>query len=211
MQVRVDQLVPYGYTDTAISTFHAFGDRLIREFALELGLPSDAAGPVAAGGRGLPARAPVRARAGRATGRSATRPGSSPPSPTLFRGPRTRTCRPDAYLAHAARLDRGRGGRAALDGPRGRGGRGPAGDTPPPRLAEERRVARAELGRAAYGRYQALLAAQRARSTSATRCASRCAPARVARGATRCSRRASGTCSWTSSRTRTAPRRSSSR
>jgi len=41
MQVRVDQLVPYGYTDTAISTFHAFGDRIIREFALELGLPID--------------------------------------------------------------------------------------------------------------------------------------------------------------------------
>ncbi len=41
MQVRVDQLVPYGYTDTAIGTFHAFGDRLIREFSLELGLPSD--------------------------------------------------------------------------------------------------------------------------------------------------------------------------
>src|SRR6202158_4400613 len=41
MQVRVDQLVPYGYTDATISTFHAFGDRIIREFALELGLPSD--------------------------------------------------------------------------------------------------------------------------------------------------------------------------
>ncbi len=41
MQTRVDQLVPYGYTDTAISTFHAFGDRLVREFALELGLPTD--------------------------------------------------------------------------------------------------------------------------------------------------------------------------
>jgi ATP-dependent DNA helicase UvrD/PcrA len=41
MQVRVDQLVPYGYTDTAISTFHAFGDRLIREHAYELGLPPD--------------------------------------------------------------------------------------------------------------------------------------------------------------------------
>jgi DNA helicase-2/ATP-dependent DNA helicase PcrA len=40
MQTRVDQLVPYGYTDTAVSTFHAFGDRLIREFALELGLPT---------------------------------------------------------------------------------------------------------------------------------------------------------------------------
>ena len=41
MTVRVDQLVPYGYTDTAIATFHAFGDRLIREHALELGLPPD--------------------------------------------------------------------------------------------------------------------------------------------------------------------------
>ena len=41
MAVRVDQLVPYGYTDAAISTFHAFGDGLIREYALELGLPTD--------------------------------------------------------------------------------------------------------------------------------------------------------------------------
>ena len=41
MAVRVDQLVPYGYTDSAISTFHAFGDGLIREYALELGLPTD--------------------------------------------------------------------------------------------------------------------------------------------------------------------------
>ena len=42
MQARVDQLVPYGYTDSTIATFHAFGDRVIREFALELGLPPDA-------------------------------------------------------------------------------------------------------------------------------------------------------------------------
>ncbi|HXG25666.1 MAG TPA: ATP-dependent DNA helicase [Candidatus Binatia bacterium] len=41
MHVRVDQLVPYGYADTAISTFHAFGDRIIREFAFELGLSPD--------------------------------------------------------------------------------------------------------------------------------------------------------------------------
>ncbi len=41
MQLRVDQLVPYGYTDTAISTFHAFGDRLIREHAFDLGLAPD--------------------------------------------------------------------------------------------------------------------------------------------------------------------------
>ena len=41
MQLRVDQLVPYGYVDTGISTFHAFGDRLIREFAFELGISPD--------------------------------------------------------------------------------------------------------------------------------------------------------------------------
>ncbi|MEO8208011.1 MAG: ATP-dependent DNA helicase [Chloroflexota bacterium] len=42
MQLRVDQLVPYGFADTTISTFHAFGDRLIREFAFELGMSPDA-------------------------------------------------------------------------------------------------------------------------------------------------------------------------
>ncbi len=42
MQVRVDQLVPYGYSDATVATFHAFGDRIVREFALELGLPTDA-------------------------------------------------------------------------------------------------------------------------------------------------------------------------
>jgi DNA helicase II / ATP-dependent DNA helicase PcrA len=42
MQARVDVLVPYGQADTAIHTFHAFGDRLIREFALERGGNPDA-------------------------------------------------------------------------------------------------------------------------------------------------------------------------
>ena len=41
MEVRVDQLVPYGYADVEISTFHAFGDRVLREHALELGLTPD--------------------------------------------------------------------------------------------------------------------------------------------------------------------------
>jgi DNA helicase-2/ATP-dependent DNA helicase PcrA len=41
MEERVDTLVPYGYADFEISTFHAFGDRLIKENALELGLTSD--------------------------------------------------------------------------------------------------------------------------------------------------------------------------
>ncbi|MDP8905015.1 MAG: ATP-dependent helicase [Chloroflexota bacterium] len=41
MQARVDALVPYGQADTAIHTFHAFGDRLLREHAFELGLPGD--------------------------------------------------------------------------------------------------------------------------------------------------------------------------
>ncbi|HXA94562.1 MAG TPA: ATP-dependent DNA helicase [Candidatus Dormibacteraeota bacterium] len=41
MEERVDTLVPYGYADVHISTFHAFGDRLIKENALELGLTPD--------------------------------------------------------------------------------------------------------------------------------------------------------------------------
>ena len=41
MQERVDELVPYGYTDIWISTFHAFGDKLLRENALIAGLNPD--------------------------------------------------------------------------------------------------------------------------------------------------------------------------
>lgn len=41
MEERVDQLVPYGYTDMWISTFHAFGDRLLRDYSLDLGLPAN--------------------------------------------------------------------------------------------------------------------------------------------------------------------------
>jgi len=41
MEERVDVLVPYGYVDTWISTFHAFGNRVLAENALDLGLPPD--------------------------------------------------------------------------------------------------------------------------------------------------------------------------
>jgi DNA helicase-2/ATP-dependent DNA helicase PcrA len=41
MEERVDQLVPYGYADVDIATFHSFGDRLLREYSLELGLTPD--------------------------------------------------------------------------------------------------------------------------------------------------------------------------
>ena len=41
MAERVDQLIPYGYSETWISTFHAFGDRILREGALDLGLHPD--------------------------------------------------------------------------------------------------------------------------------------------------------------------------
>ncbi|MGH2407927.1 MAG: ATP-dependent helicase, partial [Candidatus Limnocylindrales bacterium] len=41
MQARVDELVPYGQADAAIHTFHAFGDRLVRDHAFELGLPGE--------------------------------------------------------------------------------------------------------------------------------------------------------------------------
>jgi DNA helicase-2/ATP-dependent DNA helicase PcrA len=38
MEERVDLLVPYGYADVRIATFHAFGDWLLRANALEVGL-----------------------------------------------------------------------------------------------------------------------------------------------------------------------------
>ncbi|MEW6515811.1 MAG: ATP-dependent DNA helicase [candidate division FCPU426 bacterium] len=38
MESRVDLLVPYGFTDSTICTFHAFGDRVLREKGLLLGL-----------------------------------------------------------------------------------------------------------------------------------------------------------------------------
>jgi len=41
MAQRVDVLVPYGFVDVWISTFHALGDRILRENALALGLPPD--------------------------------------------------------------------------------------------------------------------------------------------------------------------------
>ena len=41
MEERVDILVPYGFIDTWISTFHAFGDRVLRDNALDIGLSPD--------------------------------------------------------------------------------------------------------------------------------------------------------------------------
>lgn len=38
MEERIDQLLPYGYLDLWISTFHAFGERILRNHALEIGL-----------------------------------------------------------------------------------------------------------------------------------------------------------------------------
>lgn len=41
MEERVDILVPYGFIETWISTFHAFGDRVLRDNAFEFGLSPD--------------------------------------------------------------------------------------------------------------------------------------------------------------------------
>ncbi len=38
MEERVDLLVPYGYLDVSIKTFHAFGDQLLRDHAVRIGL-----------------------------------------------------------------------------------------------------------------------------------------------------------------------------
>lgn len=41
MEERVDQLLPLGYTDLWIHTFHAFCQRVLQQHALDIGLPTD--------------------------------------------------------------------------------------------------------------------------------------------------------------------------
>jgi DNA helicase-2/ATP-dependent DNA helicase PcrA len=41
MEERIDRLLPYGMLDVWISTFHAFGQRLLERHALDIGLPVD--------------------------------------------------------------------------------------------------------------------------------------------------------------------------
>ncbi len=41
MEERVDKLLPYGYVDLWISTFHAFCERIVKAHALDVGLPAD--------------------------------------------------------------------------------------------------------------------------------------------------------------------------
>ncbi len=41
MEERVDQLLPYGYVDLWISTFHSFCERILKEHAIDIGLPGD--------------------------------------------------------------------------------------------------------------------------------------------------------------------------
>ena len=41
MEERVDKMLPYGYVDLWISTFHAFCERVLKDHALEIGLPNN--------------------------------------------------------------------------------------------------------------------------------------------------------------------------
>jgi len=41
MEERVDRLIPYGYSFVDISTFNSFGEKVLRNYALDLGFPLD--------------------------------------------------------------------------------------------------------------------------------------------------------------------------
>ncbi|MEK7665545.1 MAG: UvrD-helicase domain-containing protein [Patescibacteria group bacterium] len=41
MEERVDRLLPFGYLDLWISTFHGFCERLLKQHALDIGIPND--------------------------------------------------------------------------------------------------------------------------------------------------------------------------
>ncbi|HJW23153.1 MAG TPA: ATP-dependent DNA helicase [Candidatus Limnocylindrales bacterium] len=152
MQLRVDQLVPYGYVDTAISTFHAFGDRLVREFAFELGLSPD---------QRVLTRAEVvvflRERLFE-LGLDAYRPLGDPTRflgalAALFARCRDEDVAPERYLAYARALEAEATGLAtALDGSPEAG----AADREAAAAASEHASRQLELAHA-YGRYTELL------------------------------------------------------
>ena len=152
MQVRVDQLVPYGYADAAIGTFHAFGDRVIREYALELGLPTDVR---------VLTRPEVVIFLRENLFRfelDEYRPLGDPTRflsalATLFSRCKDEDIAPDAYLEHAHRLEKEAAALAAAC----RAEDAPAGDAAAAGAAAETARRQLELARA-YARYQALLA-----------------------------------------------------
>jgi DNA helicase-2/ATP-dependent DNA helicase PcrA len=41
MEERVDRLLPYGYVDLWISTFHSFAERILKQHAIDIGLPDN--------------------------------------------------------------------------------------------------------------------------------------------------------------------------
>lgn len=41
MEERVDKILPYGYLDLWISTFHSFCERILKDHGLEIGIPND--------------------------------------------------------------------------------------------------------------------------------------------------------------------------
>jgi len=41
MQERIDLLLPLGFADATVCTFHSFGDKILRQFGIELGLQQD--------------------------------------------------------------------------------------------------------------------------------------------------------------------------
>ncbi|MBI4449828.1 UvrD-helicase domain-containing protein, partial [Candidatus Uhrbacteria bacterium] len=41
MEERVDRILPYGYVDLWIQTFHGFCERVLKRHALDIGLPND--------------------------------------------------------------------------------------------------------------------------------------------------------------------------
>src|SRR5689334_12950139 len=41
MQDRVERILPFGYVDLWVMTFHSFGERLLKNHALDIGLSND--------------------------------------------------------------------------------------------------------------------------------------------------------------------------
>ena len=179
MAERVDQLIPWGYAETAISTFHAFGDRVLRESRARGRARPAVPRALAAGAGDLPARAALPAAA------RPLPPARRPhPPPGRARDPRE----PREGRGRLARAVPGLGRGEA----RGRGDARTSG-TRPRRTSSSRPSTRRTSG----------CSARRGSWTSATRSTAPSPCCASGRPSSRGCAPASASSSWTSSRTRT--------
>ena len=99
MAERVDQLIPYGYAETWIATFHAFGDRVLRKERARAGAQPRISACSPAPSRSSSCASASSSSRSSTTGRSAIPPATLHALLTLVSRAKDEDVAPDAYRA----------------------------------------------------------------------------------------------------------------